>query len=140
MNGQSAFVPGRGIIYWSEIFLIPKKVIQMIELVCRKFLWTGSLYGFKKALVAWEKLCHPKVAGGINLLDLHRWNQATLCKLLWNSGHQKMKLSPLKVCISGNFCRHQKSGHQNMKLSPLKVCISGNFCRHQKITLSPPKD
>ncbi|KAG5632233.1 hypothetical protein H5410_003950 [Solanum commersonii] len=29
--------------YWSQIFLIPKKVIKSIEQIYRTFLWTGNV-------------------------------------------------------------------------------------------------
>jgi hypothetical protein len=34
--------------------------------------------------VAWEKICEPKIAGGLNITSLVEWNQATIGKLLWN--------------------------------------------------------
>lgn len=37
--------------YWAQIFLISKKVIKAIEQICRTFLWTGSVFISKKALV-----------------------------------------------------------------------------------------
>lgn len=51
-------------IYWSQLFQLPKKIIQVIEQIRRTFLWTGKVEMTKKALLAWEKLCLPKVAGG----------------------------------------------------------------------------
>ncbi|KAK6792189.1 hypothetical protein RDI58_011270 [Solanum bulbocastanum] len=35
----------------------------MTEGACRTYLWTGSVVRSRKALVSWEKLCLPKVAG-----------------------------------------------------------------------------
>lgn len=35
----------------------------------------------KKALLAWERLCYPKVAW--NIMDIATWNSAAICKLLW---------------------------------------------------------
>nr|XP_009757463.1 PREDICTED: uncharacterized protein LOC104210294 [Nicotiana sylvestris] len=37
----------------------------------------------RKALVAWEKLCMPRSAGGLNILDFYKWNKSAICKLLW---------------------------------------------------------
>lgn len=53
---------GRLQIYWSHIFLIPKKVLQVIQSACRTFLWTGGTGVSKKALVAWDYLCLPQNA------------------------------------------------------------------------------
>ncbi|XP_019266370.1 PREDICTED: uncharacterized protein LOC109243825 [Nicotiana attenuata] len=59
--------------FWSQIFPLPKKVIQQVEAMCRKFLWTGDTGSSKKALVAWNKLCRPKTKGGLNVTDLNTW-------------------------------------------------------------------
>lgn len=58
-------------IFWSQVFVLPKKVVQLIESLCRRFLWTSSVNSSKKALIAWERLCYPKAAGGLGLLDVH---------------------------------------------------------------------
>lgn len=57
--------------YWSQVFLIPKKVLHIIQMACRCFLWSGSAGVTKRALVAWERLCLPKVngGGGISLIS-----------------------------------------------------------------------
>ncbi|XP_049405161.1 uncharacterized protein LOC125868574 [Solanum stenotomum] len=41
--------------YWAKIFELPKRVIKMIEVVCRTFIWTGKEEMSRRALVAWEK-------------------------------------------------------------------------------------
>ncbi|XP_075095435.1 uncharacterized protein LOC142173708 [Nicotiana tabacum] len=43
----------------------------------------------KKALRAWDKLCLPKSTGGLNLLNIHLWNKAAMCKLLWKLSKKK---------------------------------------------------
>ncbi|KAH0652432.1 hypothetical protein KY289_030110 [Solanum tuberosum] len=53
------------------------------------FLWTGGVEVSKKALLAWDKLCMPKTAGGVNFLNISAWNKAAFCKLLWNLSHKK---------------------------------------------------
>lgn len=42
--------------------------------------------------MAWETVCLPKSAGGLNLLNLRMWNQAAICKLLWALSMKKEKL------------------------------------------------
>ncbi|XP_075076650.1 putative mitochondrial protein AtMg00310 [Nicotiana tabacum] len=76
----------------SQIFPLPKKIIQQVEAICRKFLWTGDTSSSKKALVAWNKLCKTKTKGGLNVTDLNTWNRAALLKHLWNLGKKKDKL------------------------------------------------
>lgn len=70
--------------FWSEIILLPKKVIQKVETICKRFLWTGNIQHKGKALVAWEKVCKPKSAGGLNIIETHTWNKVAILKQLWN--------------------------------------------------------
>lgn len=64
--------------------MLPKKVTKEIETLCRIFLWTGKANPSRKALVAWERICLPKQAGGWNVVDIKLWNKAATIKLLWN--------------------------------------------------------
>ncbi|KAK6802837.1 hypothetical protein RDI58_000621 [Solanum bulbocastanum] len=50
----------------------------MIESTCRTYLWTSNNLSSKKALISWEKLCTPKVAGGQNIINMALWNQAAI--------------------------------------------------------------
>ena len=62
--------------YWAQIFVLPKKIIKLVEAVCRSFLWTGTGEISRKALVAWERVCQPGSAGGLNVINLQLWNKA----------------------------------------------------------------
>lgn len=75
--------------YWCQVFLIPQKVLKVIQYACRTFLWTGKTEVSRRVLVAWEKVILPKQAGGLNIGNLNVWNQAAICKLLWNIHQQK---------------------------------------------------
>ncbi|XP_070017034.1 uncharacterized protein [Nicotiana sylvestris] len=79
-------------IYWSQIFVLPTKVIKLIEDTCRRFLWTEGVELTKRALLAWEKVCYPASAGGLNILDIAIWKRAAISKLLWNLCCKKDKL------------------------------------------------
>lgn len=70
--------------YWMQVFPLPKKVLRHIEAICRPFLLTGKDEVSKRALVAWDKVCAPKSAGGLHILSLVEWNIAAVAKLLWN--------------------------------------------------------
>lgn len=48
-----------------------KKVIQTVEAICRRFLWTSDAAANKKALVAWENLCRAKGSRGLNLTNIY---------------------------------------------------------------------
>ncbi|XP_070015206.1 uncharacterized protein [Nicotiana sylvestris] len=78
--------------FWSQIFPLPKKIIQGIETICKRFLWTGETENKAKALVAWKQLCWPKSAGGLNITDILIWNRAVLIKHLWNINKKKDRL------------------------------------------------
>ncbi|XP_060170471.1 uncharacterized protein LOC132601403 [Lycium barbarum] len=68
--------------YWAQIVLLPKKVMKLIDAVCRSFLWTGMGKISKKALVSWEKICQPQAAGGLNVIHMGLWNKAVILKQL----------------------------------------------------------
>lgn len=70
--------------FWAQIFLLPKKISKMIDALCRSSLLTGGAEISKKALIAWNTICCPQSAGGLNILDILTWNKAAICKLLWN--------------------------------------------------------
>lgn len=76
-------------VYWSQIFLLPQKVLKLIQTACRTFLWTGKSAVSKRALVAWEKICLPKASGGLGIVNLSIWNKAALSKLCWKLFKEK---------------------------------------------------
>lgn len=41
-------------VYWSQLFLLPKNIIKMIEVVCRSYLWSDKATNTKRDLVAWD--------------------------------------------------------------------------------------
>lgn len=67
-------------------------MIKCIETICRKFSWSAGTETSRKALISWEKLCWPIVAGGLNFLDIGAWNKAATCKLLWSLSKKKDKI------------------------------------------------
>ena len=66
--------------YWSQIFLLPKKILKEMETHCRVFIWTGQAGFSRKALVSWAQMCLPKVSGGWNISKLEIWNKASVVK------------------------------------------------------------
>lgn len=68
--------------YWSQIFILPKKILKDIEIVCSVFLWTGQNPS-RKALVFWQQFNLPKSSGGWNIILIAEWNKADVIKLLW---------------------------------------------------------
>ncbi|XP_058752813.1 uncharacterized protein LOC131626004 [Vicia villosa] len=78
--------------YWMQIFLLPKKVLNHIDSLCRRFLWTGKDMPSRKSPISWDHICDPRAASGMNLISLAEWNIATIGKLLWNLCAKKDKL------------------------------------------------
>ncbi|XP_019224105.1 PREDICTED: uncharacterized protein LOC109205806 [Nicotiana attenuata] len=58
--------------FWAQIFVLPKKIIQFIETICRRFLWSGSAEPTKKTLIAWDKFYMQAL-----------WNICTKKEKLW---------------------------------------------------------
>lgn len=75
--------------YWAQIFLIPAKILKMLDATCRSYIWTGNASITKKAYVAWDKMCIPKSAGGLGLMNLQLWNRAAILKLGWDLANKK---------------------------------------------------
>ncbi|VFQ88796.1 unnamed protein product [Cuscuta campestris] len=73
--------------FWLQVFPVQKYVLDCITSLCRNFLW-----GSKLAKVAWVDICKPKTEGGLGLKDITSWNNALLCKLLWNLAAKKDSL------------------------------------------------
>lgn len=67
-------------IYWVQIFVLPKRIMKLIETTCRTFLWIGSVEVSNRALVSWEKVRQARAAGGLNVLNMYRWNKAAVMK------------------------------------------------------------
>lgn len=70
--------------YWLQCFPIPKAELQKIRVICRTFIWTRGTTPSRKNPIAWKSMCKPMSKGGLNLLDLERWNAITMMKLLWD--------------------------------------------------------
>ncbi|VFQ90806.1 unnamed protein product [Cuscuta campestris] len=70
--------------FWLQAFPVQKYVLDRITSMCRAFLW-----GSKLAKVAWVDICKPRAEGGLGLKDANTWNNALLCKLLWNLAAKK---------------------------------------------------
>lgn len=69
--------------------MLPKRILKLVENSCRTFLWTGSVAISKRALVSWENVCQSRAAGGLNVLNMFRWNKAAVMKQLWALANKK---------------------------------------------------
>jgi len=70
-------------VFWAKVFIMPKRVIHLIEQKLNRFLWSGS-DSKAHAKVAWSKVCLPKREGGLGIKDIAIWNQASMLNHVWN--------------------------------------------------------
>jgi hypothetical protein len=67
-------------VYWTGIFILPKRIIKVIEQRFNRFLRNGKSEGSAKAKVSWHELCFPKKEGGLGLKRLEVWNQTAMLR------------------------------------------------------------
>lgn len=63
-------------------FILPKGCIKLIESLCSKFLWSGSIDKKGIAKIAWTIVCLPKDEGGLGLRSFTAWNQVLCLKFI----------------------------------------------------------
>ncbi|KAK1371018.1 hypothetical protein POM88_037110 [Heracleum sosnowskyi] len=66
--------------YWSMHFLIPKGIINHIQMLFSQFLWNGNLNTRSKAKVSWVDVTFEE--GGLGIKDAHKWNKSLILKHL----------------------------------------------------------
>lgn len=64
-------------------------LIKKINAICRTFLWHGNYDDISPGSVARDKLCWPKIQGGLGFTNLMIWNQAAVRKLAWPIDQKK---------------------------------------------------
>ena len=71
-------------VYWTGIFILPKRITTAIEQRFNRFLWNGKSEGTAKAAMSWHDLCFPKKEGGLGLKRLEVWNQTAMLRHVWS--------------------------------------------------------
>ncbi|XP_062094186.1 uncharacterized protein LOC133800248 [Humulus lupulus] len=69
--------------YWMSIFLLPPRIIQEIDRLCRNFHWGAKGNRSKVHLSSWEQVCLPKSLGGIGFKERSKWNAILMAKYIW---------------------------------------------------------
>lgn len=46
-------------VYWSSIFILPKKIIRLLEQKFNRYLWSGTDSVKARVKVAWDLICVP---------------------------------------------------------------------------------
>uniref|UniRef100_A0A803PBV5 Uncharacterized protein n=1 Tax=Cannabis sativa TaxID=3483 RepID=A0A803PBV5_CANSA len=72
--------------------ILPKKVVNEIESICRSFLWNGSHALSSSEAVAWSSVCLPKSAGGLSFRSISDWNLAAMFKYVWAIAKKRRQL------------------------------------------------
>ncbi|KAF7845080.1 ribonuclease H [Senna tora] len=70
-------------LYHMQNCLLPKSVINQIEMLERAFLWESSAEKKRCHQIGWNKICIPKSLGGLGILSLSEMNLAFFYKLAW---------------------------------------------------------
>ncbi|XP_056688078.1 uncharacterized protein [Spinacia oleracea] len=60
-------------VYWAQIFILPKQVLQNVTKVCRAFLWSGQAYSNKPSNISWDRSCCDKKYGGLGFSIPMEW-------------------------------------------------------------------
>jgi len=72
-------------VYW-KVFILPNKIIKLIEQKFNRFLLGG--WGLRNskahAKVVWDKLCAPKQEGGLGIKRIEVWNKTSMLNHIWN--------------------------------------------------------
>ena len=71
------------------MYKLPVAVLKEFEKVQRRFLWGWGDEGRKVAWVSWRKVCEPREAGGLGILNLRFFNAALLGKWIWRLETEK---------------------------------------------------
>ncbi|XP_030478100.1 uncharacterized protein LOC115695150 [Cannabis sativa] len=69
--------------YWSQMIIMPKKILKNIEAICRAFLWKGQATFYGAGAVAWGDVCQQRKDGGLGIKRVEEWNKAAICKYIW---------------------------------------------------------
>jgi hypothetical protein len=70
-------------VFWARVFILPMKIIRIIEQKLNRFLWSGN-DSKAKAKVSWDNICFPKKEGGLEIKHLEVWNRAAMLNHIWS--------------------------------------------------------
>ncbi|XP_058775611.1 uncharacterized protein LOC131649884 [Vicia villosa] len=62
----------------------PVAILKEIEKAARNFIWSGSTVKRKICVAAWNKICRPKLHGGLGIRSLLRINEDSNLRLAWD--------------------------------------------------------
>ncbi|KAL3529141.1 hypothetical protein ACH5RR_008463 [Cinchona calisaya] len=65
-------------LYWTNVFILPKRITKKIEMMLASFLWAGEIKTHYGAKVSWHDVSAPKKEGGLGLTNLTLWNECLI--------------------------------------------------------------
>ncbi|XP_010513759.1 PREDICTED: uncharacterized protein LOC104789811 [Camelina sativa] len=98
-------------VHTMSIIKLPQATLAKLDSMCKSFLWGSTADKKKQHLLAWDRVCLPKVGDGLGLNHAKEMNVALLAKIGWRLLHDNTSLwarvvrSKYKV---GNI--HDRSG------------------------------
>ncbi|KAK1423484.1 hypothetical protein QVD17_18787 [Tagetes erecta] len=107
-------------IYYFSLFKAPIHVIECLEKLRKKFLWSGNNPSAKIHWLKWDRIMAPKNMGGLGIGSLRAMNLALLGKWWWRAKSETNSL----------WYRVIKAIHYNNRMFfplPLKPSISGTW-------------
>jgi len=66
-----------------QCYKLPSRITDQLDSIHRDFFWKKSTSEKGLPLVAWDKICRPKILGGLGLRKTAAMNTAFLAKLAW---------------------------------------------------------
>ena len=70
--------------YWCQTFILSRRVINIVNSICRSFLWFGVQEVYKPGKVNWTEMRKPKKEGGLGIRNLQIWNVGAVGKIAWH--------------------------------------------------------
>lgn len=83
-----SFIP----IYSMQPYWLPKSTLDLIDQLCRRFIWANDGVSRGWCMVSWKELIKPKDHEGVGLRDSHLANISLLGKMIWQLIHFKINL------------------------------------------------
>ncbi|KAJ0931049.1 putative RNA-directed DNA polymerase [Helianthus annuus] len=71
-------------VYWSSVFILPKRIIHDLEDRMRRFLWAQGNNIMGKAKVKWSHVYLPKEEGGLGIRRISDMNNALMVAHIWS--------------------------------------------------------
>lgn len=70
--------------YIMQTTVLPRGTCDEIDKLCRNFIWRDEENHRTVYLLSWDKICKPKVDGGLGLRSTREANTAYIMKGIWN--------------------------------------------------------